>query len=160
MPNAQHVQQRDRVLRRLVGDAGQPQACSMQLFHAFLHTRIQMTGASVDAVVVLLVAGVRAFIQGAIDGTIAAQSQMQQSLANQMGRTLANHALNEGTFHARPLLLGQHAIERKVKISQCIDHRAIQIDHDGPHINGPGAPREKQAKVFFGSTHSDFSLRE
>ncbi len=70
-----------------------------------------------------------------------------------------NATLNEGTFHARPLLLGQHAIERKVKISQCIDHRAIQIDHGGPHINGPGAPREKQAKVFFGSTHSDFSLR-
>ena len=74
MPNAQHVQQRDRMLRRLVGDTGQLQAGGMQLLHAFFHTGIQMTGTSVDAAVVLLVAGVCAFIQGVIDGTVAAQS--------------------------------------------------------------------------------------
>ena len=74
LPNAQHVQQRDPHAPSTVGDTGQLQAGGMQLTPAFFHTGTQMTGTSVDAAVVLLVAGVCAFIQGVIDGTVAAQS--------------------------------------------------------------------------------------
>ena len=146
--NAQHAQQIMGMLRGLVGDAGQWQARRMQLRQALRHARIQFAGLAIDALVMLLVAGVRAFVQGIVHRAALPQAHMQQGLANEVGRTLAHGTRDEGTLYLRPLLLGQHAVERQIEVAQRIHQGAIQIKHYGLRRNGLRNARATQANGF------------
>ena len=72
----------------------------------------------------------------ALVAALEAQPAVQQCRTDQVRRALAHHALDVGAGDAGAAQITEGGIEGDIEVAQGVDHRAIQVNDDGPDVCG------------------------
>jgi hypothetical protein len=124
-----------RKRQRLVGQARQGQSHGLELRQALHHPRKDLRKLAVDGQVMVFVAGPHRGEQGlhlaGVTGHASLRQLVAQHRADQVLRAFADRALNEGAAGGGHLQVGQGPVQGRFKVTNGVDHGAVQVDHDG-----------------------------